>query len=158
MNIQIAYLQDYPEYIPLLAKWMLDEWGKYNPLSSEAKAQQKLKDHLNNDKLPLTLIALKDNKPIGTCSLRVNDGIRQDLTPWLGSLYVEPQYRGQGVGAQFVNEIIKKAQSLGYPTLYLLAFDKTLPNWYQSLGWHLIGQDQLNGFDVQVMQFIGYSL
>jgi GNAT superfamily N-acetyltransferase len=103
--------------------------------------------------LPLTLIALRDNKPIGMCSLRVNDGIRPDLSPWLGSLFVDPSARGLGVGKLLINAVIEKAHNMGFSNLYLLTFDDTLPKWYEKLGWKLIVKDELNGYPVSVMKF-----
>lgn len=48
------------------------------------------------------------------CSLRVNDGIRPDLTPWLGSLVVDPKYQKQGIGKMLVDEMKEKAKKLGF--------------------------------------------
>ncbi len=145
MNLVITYLKNYPEHVPLLARWAFNAWGQYNPNSIIERAKSKLEEHLNDDKLPLTMIALRDHKPIGMCSLRVNDGIRPDLSPWLGSLFVEPSARGQGVGEQLIRAVIEKAQNMRYSNLYFLTFDDTLPKWYEKLGWKLIGIDELNG-------------
>ncbi len=60
--------------------------------------------------------------------------------------------RGQGIGEELIRVTKEKAQSMGYRKLYLLAFDKTLPNWYQKLGWQMIGLDELNGHSVSVME------
>ncbi len=40
---------------------------------------------------------------VGMVSLRNNDGIRRDLTPWLGSLVVNPAYRQRNVGNTIKN-------------------------------------------------------
>ena len=154
MNFVITYLKEHPEHVSLLASWMFNTWGHYNSQSSLEKAQNKLNEHLNEDWLPLTMVALENNHPVGMCSLRKNDGIRPDLEPWLGSLFVEPSHRGQGIGEQLIVEVVKKARILGYPKLYLLAFDSTLPDWYKKLGWQLIGMDELNGHPVSVMEVI----
>ncbi len=152
MNIIIDYLKNHP-HVPLLAEWAFKTWEQFNPNASVERAQRKLMEHLNDNQLPLAYVALSENKPIGMCCLRSNDGIRDDLSPWLGSLYVEPNYRSQGIGEQLIATITKKAQILGYPELYLLTFDETLPYWYKKLGWKLIGEDELNCFPVSVMAF-----
>lgn len=152
MGLVISYLDDHPEYHAQLARWAFETWGSYNPSSSLERAQEKLKTHLNKTRLPLTYIAFKDDFPVGMCSLRMNDGIRYDLAPWLGSLYVEPDMRGQGIGEELIRVTAEKARSMGYRKLYLLAFDKTLPDWYQKLGWQMIGVDELNGHPVSVME------
>ncbi|MGE3318580.1 MAG: GNAT family N-acetyltransferase [Candidatus Berkiella sp.] len=152
MNLNIAYLADYPAHLTLLAEWMFTTWGHYNPGSSIERIQSKLADHLKRDSLPITLIALDNNRPVGTCSLRINDGIRPDLTPWLASLFVLPEYRGQGVGEKLIDAITQEARRLHFTKLYLLAFDPILPNWYQRLGWQGIGIDELHGNTVSVME------
>lgn len=102
--------------------------------------------------MPITFIALENNQPVGTCSLRKNDGIRPDLVPWLGSLYVEPNFRSRGIGEKLIDAVINKAQNMKFQKIYLLAFDPTLPNWYRKLGWQGIGVDVLNGHPVSVME------
>ncbi len=151
MDLTIDYLKNHPEHVPTLAQWMFTTWGHYNPDSSLEKAQLKLKDHLNENRLPLAFIALVGSEPVGLCCLRENDGIRPDLAPWLGSLFVKPAYRGQRIGEQLIDVVKRKARKLGYLELYLLAFDQTLPAWYEKLGWELLGEDYLFGHRVSVM-------
>ncbi len=149
---QIKLLSDYPEHVPELAKLWYEELSRHwNPQASVEKATQLLTDHLNTDKLPKAYIALCDDRPIGMVCLRETDGIRPFDTPWLGSLVVHPNYRGSKVGETLINEVKTVAKSLGFTTLYLLAFDLTLPNWYARLGWKFIGHDQLLGHQVSVM-------
>lgn len=152
MKFIITYLKNAPEHVPLLAQWMYDTWGHYNPTASLNKAMQKLNEHLNEDALPLAYIAIENGSPIGMVCLRTNDGIRSDLSPWLGSLFVKPSHRKKGVGEELIKTVVNKAKSMGYQNLYLLAFDPTLPNWYQKLGWKLIGNDSLFGHPVTVME------
>jgi N-acetylglutamate synthase-like GNAT family acetyltransferase len=83
--------------------------------------------------------------------LRESDGIRPGVTPWLGSLVVNPQYRGHNVGEALINSIKDQAKNLGHQILYLLAFDPTIPSWYARLGWTHIGDDELFGHRVTVM-------
>ncbi|MCS5711874.1 GNAT family N-acetyltransferase [Candidatus Berkiella aquae] len=152
LQVDITYLKNHIEQVPLLASWMFKTWGHYNPTSSLEKAEQKLLQHLNIDTLPLAYIALHNEVPVGMCSLRVNDGIQHALTPWLGSLYVEPLMRGRGIGEQLINTAAEKALNLGYSKLYLFAFDKTLPQWYEKLGWLERGVDEINRYPVTVME------
>jgi len=86
------------------------------------------------------------------CSLRENDGIRLDLTPWLGSLVVDPQYQKQGIGKMLIDRIVEKATGLGFEKLYLFAFDLTIPQYYEKLGWSKIGMNEFKSHPVSVMQ------
>src|SRR3990167_10950773 len=88
---------------------------------------QRLHEHCNDDKLPLTLIALDDGKPVGMCSLRETDGILPDLMPWLGSLVVAKAYQNQGIARLLMDAIKNKTKEMGLEKCYLLTFDVTLP-------------------------------
>lgn len=151
MSLSIVYLKDHPEHVPLVAKWMFETWGHYNPHASYEKTELKLRAHLNKDQLPITYIALDDEQPVGTGSLRITDGIRPDLMPWLASLFVLPEHRGNGIAQSLIDQIKEKAQQLEYSTLYLLAFDQNIPQWYEKLGWKMIGEDFLYDHPVKVM-------
>ena len=112
----------------------------------------KFKSHLNETKLPLTLVAFEDNQLIGMCSLRENDGIRDDLKPWLGSLVVDKAYQKRGVAQLLMDEIKNTAKEQGFKELYLFTFDPTLPTYYQRHGWEEIGKDLFRTHAVTVMK------
>ena len=114
--------------------------------------QATLKTHLNDQELPITFIALDGDKPIGMCSLRENDGIRPDTTPWLGSLVVDPSYQNRGVGKMLIDTVKETAVRFGFEKLYLFAFDATIPDYYTRLGWEKIGMDEYNLHPVTVME------
>lgn len=121
------------------------------PEVSIDQAIQRFHTHLNTDTLPLTLIALENTKPIGMCSLRAHDGIRPDLTPWLGSLVVAPNHQHKGTGQSLIHHIKTIAKNLGFSDLYLFTFDPTIPEWYIQLNWSIIGVDKFNDHPVTVM-------
>lgn len=151
-SIQIVSLTDCQEHIPALATlWYENISKEWVPNASCARNEAQLLEHLNTDALPLTLVALKDGKAVGMASLRANDGLDSDFSPWLGSLVVDPLARMQGIGQQLIDAIKQKAQLLGFKTLYLLAFDKTIPSWYETLGWQSIGSDSLFSHPVTLM-------
>ncbi len=102
--------------------------------------------------LLITFIALDGDVPSGMCSLRENDGIRLDLTPWLGPLVVDPKYQKQGIGKMLIDVTVDKAKELGFEKLYLFAIDPTMPEYYQRLGWKKIGMDEFKSHPVTVME------
>jgi len=55
------------------------------------------------------LVAFYDNQPIGMASLRINDGLELDYTPWLGSIVVDPAFRSMKVGEYLLDSIKNKA-------------------------------------------------
>ena len=153
--IQINLLNNQPEVIPELAAiWHQVLGSIWVPDISIESVIARFQEHLNENKLPLTLVAFYDNHPVGMCSLRQNDGIRPDLAPWLGSLVVHPDYQRKGIAIKLINAIKEKAKQLGFGQLYLFTFDPTLPNYYSKLGWNIIGSDRFKGLDVTIMDII----
>jgi predicted N-acetyltransferase YhbS len=151
--IAIKYLCECVDYIPQLAKLQFEEISRHwVPNASTQRTEQRLIEHSNREKLPITLVAIKNNEPIGMASLRINDGIRPDIAPWLGSVVVDRKHRNEKVGERLIAAIKQAAKTRGYNELYLLAFDKTIPAWYAKLGWKAIGYDELFGHQVAVMQ------
>lgn len=152
LEIEIKYLVDCKEHIPKLASLQYEEISRHWVSGSSIEtAKKRLSDHANIDCLPFTIVALDRGQPIGMASLRINDGIRPDLEPWLGSLVVSPLHRGLKVGEKLIEAIKTEAITRGYEKLYLLAFDPTIPDWYTKLGWNKIGMDQLFTHPVTVM-------
>ena len=151
--MKIAYLKDNPEVIPTLAKIWHEVLGSiWVPDISIERVEQRFHDHLNDSTLPLTLVALNGSQAIGAVSLRDNDGIRPDLTPWLGSLVVDKAYQKRGVGKILVEALKQKAMDLGFKKLYLFAFDPTLPPYYEGLGFKITDMDKFKGHIVTVME------
>ncbi len=151
-DLEIRLLTDCQEHIPVLAElWYKEISRHWAPNASIEKAQQKLIEHLNNNSMPMAYVALCDGEPVGMACLRVTDGIRPGVAPWLGSLVVDPKYRGQQIGETLINTVKDQAKNLGHQILYLLAFDPTIPNWYARLGWKKISDDELFDHPVTVM-------
>ncbi len=154
-QIEIKLLADCSEHIPYLATLWYEQISKqWVPDASIERAKQNLIKHTNQKQLPVTFVALNNGQPVGMASLRENDGIQPDLVPWLGSLVVDPAYRNQKIGESLIEVVKQRALIMGYSKLYLLAFDETIPMWYESLGWKSIGIDQLFNHPVTVMEFI----
>jgi predicted N-acetyltransferase YhbS len=53
-----------------------------------------------------TFVLFDDDVQVGTASLIANDlPSRPDLTPWLASVLVRPQFRGRGYSAPLVKHV-----------------------------------------------------
>ena len=135
---RISYLIDHPEYIPHLAQWLFEEWDAIlGERNTEARIK-KLKAHLNRDELPIAWVAHANGQLLGTAALRAHDlEGREDLSPWLGGVFVGAQFRRRGVGAALCATVEEAARSRGIQTLYLFTLDKQV--WYSHLGWTLLG-------------------
>ena len=128
--IEIVDLRTCPLTIPTLARWFVDEW-RYWPLEIEI---ERLHECLSEKNLPLTLVALENNLPVGTIGIILHDmETRVDLSPWLASLYVVPSRRGRGLGSQLISELMLRQEMLGISPLYLFTSDQQ--SLYQKFGF-----------------------
>ncbi len=151
--ITIDYLKHHSDSIPELAKIWHEVLGQiWIPDIPISRVEENLRNHLNTEQLPLTLVANREHKPVGMCSLRINDGILPELTPWLGSLVVSPNYQKQGIARMLIDKIKEKARHMDFKKLYLFAFDPTIPEYYSRFSWRKIGMDEFKGYPVTVME------
>jgi GNAT superfamily N-acetyltransferase len=136
-GVRISYLIEHPEYVPQLAQWVFEEWGSILGEGNPGARIKKLEAHMNRDELPIAWIAHANGQLLGTASLRVHDlEGREDLTPWLGGVFVGTQFRRRGVGAALCNTVEEAALSRGVKTLYLFTLDKQA--WYSRQGWKFL--------------------
>lgn len=152
MAIELVYLSDNTRFLQLCAVWAFKTWGRYNHEFTLEKRVESFKQHSQKKQIPFTILALDDGRAVGMASLRPNDGIRPDLTPWLGSVFVDPLLRNKGIGQLLVEEVCRLAKELGYPKVYLLTYEDSLPSWYSRLGWRTISRDVCHGHSVSVME------
>ena len=136
-GVRISYLVDYPEYIPQLAQWLFEEWGAILGEKTLETRIKKLNAHMNRDQLPVAWVAHANGQLLGTAALRVNDlEGREDLTPWLGGVFVGAQFRRRGIGEALCATVENAARSRGIQTLYLFTLDKQA--WYSRQGWRVV--------------------
>ncbi|MCY0773910.1 GNAT family N-acetyltransferase [Enterobacter cloacae complex sp. 2022EL-00788] len=87
--------------------------------------------------LPLTFIAVENNRLLGTVGLWRCDLIsRQDLYPWLAALYVDEAARGKGLAGKLQEHVIGYARCAGYQELNLWSACR---DFYERYGWRYIG-------------------
>lgn len=136
-GVRISYLIEHPEYIPQLAQWLFKEWDVILGEKTPEVRIKKLNAHMNQDQLPIAWVAHENGQLLGTASLRVHDlEGREDLTPWLGGVFVGPDFRRRGIGAALCATVEEAARSRGIETLYLFTLDKQ--TWYSLMGWTLL--------------------
>jgi GNAT superfamily N-acetyltransferase len=137
-GVRISYLIDHPECIPQLAQWLFEQWDAILGEKTPEARIKKLKAHMNRDELPIAWVAHANGQLLGTAALRVHDlEGREDLTPWLGGVFVGSQFRRRGVGAALCAAVEEAARLRGIQTLYLFTLDKQ--EWYLRLGWKVLG-------------------
>jgi N-acetylglutamate synthase-like GNAT family acetyltransferase len=134
---QISYLVEHPEYIRQLAQWLFEQWGAILGETTLETRIKKLNAHMNRDQLPIAWVAHANGQLLGTAALRVHDlEGREDLTPWLGGVFVASQFRRRGIGATLCATVEDAARTRGIQSLYLFTLDKQA--WYSRQGWTVL--------------------
>ena len=147
--MQIKFLADYPHFAEPLADYHYEEWKDILPWWTHAAALEELRDHTHRWTIPTTLIAIEGDQLLGSASLVHEDLTEEDLpglaslTPWLASVFVVPDWRGQGMGSALVEAVTDLAQSLKVPRLHL--FTAGQEAFYARLGWSVLKQVEHHG-------------
>lgn len=150
-NIEIYNLLDKTEYLEEVSKWIWKEWS----LEKGAKLEDiiyRSNHSLNKKDVPSMYIAVCKKEVIGVVSLWRNDlTSRQDLYPWMATLYVKESFRNRGIGKQLQEKSIQIAKELGYSYLYLIT-DHI--NYYEKFGWTFLEKAPLgNGKYTRIYQY-----
>lgn len=148
--MHIDYLKNTPQFAAELNRLCFNEWGYLFPGSTQKEWMARLKERMNDDTIPLALVAIKDGKFMGTASLFECDmEDRQHLFPWLAAVFVKSEYRGTGVGNRLLKAIDAECLKLGHDRYYL--YTGEAEPFYLKQGWETIESRRYHGEDVVVM-------
>jgi N-acetylglutamate synthase-like GNAT family acetyltransferase len=87
---------------------------------------------------------------VGTASFVINDlPSRPDLTPWLASVLVRPQFRGRGYSVPLIQQVEAVAAAASVPTLWLYTW--SAEPLYARLGWQRVGVERDADRDIEVV-------
>ena len=149
-TIDVVSIDTCPDSVPLFARWLNRQWGQARGRTMP-ESEAILRGFVNNERLPLALIALYGAGPAGIVFLRDHDlDARTDLEPWLSSLFVVPDYRRRGVGAALVRACVARAAEFGIRKLFIYTPDQE--RFFAKLGWQAIGQAADLGKTVTIME------
>jgi predicted N-acetyltransferase YhbS len=105
---------------------------------------------MNRNVLPIAWIARESGIAIGTAALRHCDlEGREDLTPWLGGVYVVPAHRRRGVASALCEVVTEKARSFAVPALYLCTVGRE--SLYSRLGWKPFARQMWRNQECRIM-------
>jgi len=91
-----------PDAIPELAQSFVASWGTF--------------DGVDEDGLPVALVAVGDGQAMGNVTLKSDDWRpREDLSPWLGRLFVLPEHPGRGIAGRLVVALADGGAPTGHP-------------------------------------------
>jgi GNAT superfamily N-acetyltransferase len=152
-EIILDYLSNWPDRIPELAGYAYDEWRALFESKGQnyEDALSSYRERAKIDSLPLALVALHDGNVIGTASIKINDlDIRPEITPWLGGVFVVPQWRRRGIATHLIRRAIEEAHRLHLSELYL--WTPSARSLYERLGWSELERLKYCGYEISVMK------
>ena len=127
--IEVINLIDIPVYFDDVFNSIYSEWGNNNPNYWRSW----IMSSVNHDGIPCTYVVLCDNHYAGTFSFWNCDlQSRQDLTPWLGGIVVDPKYRGRGIGLFIQKEAKNILRKMGVKQAFLFTETK---GFYEKTDW-----------------------
>lgn len=148
-DIRIANLAAHPDLLPIVAKWLWQEWARHKGRSIE-QVITRLAARQATLGPEQTFVVLDRDTPAATASLVHHDlDPRPDLTPWLASVYVDPAYRGRGHAVRLVHAVEAAAMAGGIRRLWL--HSEHAAGLYAKLGWIADGPEVDHGHAVTLM-------
>jgi GNAT superfamily N-acetyltransferase len=131
--VTLHYLRTLPEHTETIAKWIYDTF----PHEFEGTTFGEWLEQVRHPER-ITFVAVENGRALGTASLDFEDlPPRSDLTPWLASVYVLPEFRARGLGALLIEAVAKEAQARGFEQIYLHTSDRA--EFYAKRGWSVLG-------------------
>lgn len=139
MNYKIKKLREYKNLINISSHWFHLKWG----IPAEAYFESMEKCIENKSSIPQWYITTDNGKIIGGLGVIENDfHDRKDLSPNICAVYVEENYRCQGIAGKMLDFVCKDMKERGINTLYLLT-DHT--SFYERYGWDFFSMVQGDG-------------
>ena len=143
--MNVVTLTEHPHLAPAVAEWLLDEFRHALSPSYDQQVANLLAQKAPEE----TFVLFDDDVPVGTASLVTSDlPSRPDLTPWLASVLVRPQFRGRGYSAPLVRHVEGVAATLATGLwLYTWSAERV----YARLGWERVGLERDTDRNIEVV-------
>jgi predicted N-acetyltransferase YhbS len=147
----IQYLADHPQHLPAVAAWQQAQFGYLTPTATLEDRTERLRRSLQKDTLPMAFIALSESGALlGSAGILAATITHKHLSPWLSSVYVPGEFRGNGIASALSLHAIAEAARLGFDQLYLFTpHNETL---YARLGWSTFERIGYNGVPLTLME------
>ncbi|PRY66544.1 acetyltransferase (GNAT) family protein [Vreelandella songnenensis] len=150
-TLVLQRLQADSPHVPIVARWTFDTWGEQlYPGRTFVEAVEETRQECGEQGVPSLFVALAGGVAVGTASLVADDiPCRPELTPWLASVFVRPEWRGRGIASRLVQRVEQEARESGIEHFYLYTPDQQA--LYRRLGWQDIERLAYGGEAVTIM-------
>ncbi|WP_447926587.1 GNAT family N-acetyltransferase [Vreelandella sp. EE27] len=149
-RLNIERLSADSPFVPVVATWTFETWGYLHPEQTLEKQIAFIRSECGEQGVPTTFVALENGVAVGTACLIEDDmSTRPELGPWLASVFVPFEKRGQGIASQLVKRVEEEARATGIERFYLYTPDQQA--LYRRLGWQDIEQVEYRGEAVTIM-------
>lgn len=119
-GVTIADLAECVVLTPALASLFKEAFLAQRDLVTTAMIEEQLRFALDESLVPRAWVVLAGERLIGGARLVAADHPDiTDLTPWLGMVYVAPDWRRQGIATALTRLVQMAARTAGVPALYL---------------------------------------
>ncbi|MGQ4879242.1 GNAT family N-acetyltransferase [Billgrantia sp. LNSP4103-1] len=137
-------------HVATVAGWTYAEWGHLHPGSTAESYRDAFRRECGDGGVPSVFVAMEGDQPVGTAALLAEDmDSRRELTPWLASVFVLPEWRGQGIASRLVRRVEEEAAASGVDRFYLFTPDQQA--LYRRLGWRDLEELSYRGEEVTIM-------
>lgn len=160
-SIEFVELATQPNWLSAVVQWQHQEWCRTRPdampapsLTEQAEALEKraqlLNTHLCRDTIPLTLLAIEEDRPLGSVSLvYLSPKDEQNQCAWVSNLFVVAVKRRLGIASQLLSEIENKSRKLRLKELKLATSDAL--EYYLKRHWQLKDQKKMDGEQLYIL-------
>jgi GNAT superfamily N-acetyltransferase len=146
----ISHLADVPFFLDELAALHAAEWKHLYADWDVQSARGEFLDQKGDGSLPATLVLHEGTELVGSVSVVFGDcPVRPDLDPWLASLYVVPERRGQGHGLELVRAAIEFAAAAKAKRLHV--FTESAEKLFLRCGFEMLERTTLQDVPISVL-------
>lgn len=116
--MRIISIRDESSYKEVAARYI---YNNYNGNSDYKKFENSVYEaESSKDATPQWYLAEENHQIVGCAGLVKQDAVdRDDLTPWICCLYVEPKSRGIGLGEMLIDKILEDADNNKVDEVYV---------------------------------------
>lgn len=148
MNYEIIKIRENENMIDECATWFSGKWG----IPKQAYLDSMNECIENKNAVPQWYVAVDGDAIVGGLGVIENDfHDRPDLSPNVCAVFVDEDYRSQGMAGALLGVVVDDMKHLGVDTLYLLT-DHT--SFYERYGWEFYCMVQGDGEDQMSRMYI----